>query len=237
MKICIINGSPRKGNTYKATQIFKARLENKEKIEFTEFFLPRDLPHFCCGCYNCFERSEDKCPHARYTLPMEQAMKEADAIIITSPVYVLAESGAVKAFLDHYGYMYLPHRPMEEMFSKVGMVISTTAGAGTALTIKTISKSLSYWGVKRVFKCGLRLLDKNWEDMKPKKQRKFEEKLFKKADKFYKAVREKDKLHTRIHTRFVFMMIKKMLSGCEDTHTDKKYWINKGWVNGQNKPF
>lgn len=237
MKICVIHGSPRKGNTYKATQIFIDQMRKKEKVDIAEFFLPKALPHFCCGCYNCFDKGADKCPHAQYTQPIEQAMKESDGIIVTTPVYVLAESGAVKSFLDHYGYMYLPHRPMEEMFSKVAMVISTTAGAGTGKAIKPVSRSLKFWGVKRIYSCGLNIFAKNWEDMKEEKQNKFENLIIKKADKFLRAVKNRQKLHTTVFVRLMFMFVKKMILGYEDSHTDKKYWLQKGWLTGRSRPF
>lgn len=237
MKICIINGSPRKGNTYRATQIFKEQMKKNGDIEFIEFFLPKDMPVFCCGCYNCFEKGADKCPHAQYTQPIINAIREADGIVMTSPVYVLAESGGVKAFLDHFGYIYMPHRPMEEMFSKVAMVISTTAGGGTGHAIKTISRSLNYWGVKRLQKYGLRLFAKNWDDMKSEKQQKFEKILNKKANKFYKTVENRKQLHQKLFTKFMFSIMKKMMSSYENGHLDKEYWTQKGWINGQSRPF
>lgn len=65
MRICIIHGSPRKGNTFKATEILKKEMQNNGKVKFAEYFLPKDMPHFCCGCFTCFEKGEDRCPHAQ----------------------------------------------------------------------------------------------------------------------------------------------------------------------------
>ena len=45
---------------------------------------------------------------------------EADLIILASPVYVYHVTGAMKALLDHYGYMWMAHRPEEAMFKKTG---------------------------------------------------------------------------------------------------------------------
>ena len=237
MKICVIHGSPRKGNTYKAAQIFMEQLRKNADLEIVEYYLPKALPYFCCCCNNCYDRSADQCPHARYTQPIEQTMKEADALVLTSPVYILAESGAIKSFLDHFGYLYLPHRPMEEMFSKVAMIISTTAGAGTGKTIKAISRTLKFWGVKRVYSLGLTIFAKNWEDMKAGKQVKFENIIKKKADIFLKALINRKKIPATIFVRFMFMFIKKVMRDQEDSHTDKKYWLQKGWLTDQNRPF
>ncbi len=62
------------------------------------------------------------------------AMDEADVIILASPVYVYHSTGAMKAFLDHYGYRWMVHSPEESMFKKQGVCISTAAGAGMKST-------------------------------------------------------------------------------------------------------
>ena len=56
-------------------------------------------------------------------MPVTNAMDEADVIILASPVYVYHATGAMKAFLDHYGYRWMVHRPEESMFKKQGVCI------------------------------------------------------------------------------------------------------------------
>lgn len=53
----------------------------------------------------------------------------------------------MKAFLDHYGYRWMVHRPEESMFRKQGVCISTAAGAGLKSTNKDMADSLFFWGV------------------------------------------------------------------------------------------
>lgn len=230
MRICIIHGSPRKGNTYKATQIFKEELSKNGEVEFSEFFLPNDMPHFCFGCFTCFEKGEDKCPHTKFVSPIVNAIKEADGIVLTSPVYVLGETGAMKAFLDHCAYMFMPHRPMEEMFLKTSMIISTAAGSGTNYVIKSLSRNLSFWGVKRIYKIGLRLFAKNWDSMKPEKQQKLKKSIENSAEKFYNATVKRKELPSRIYTKFLFFIMKSMIKGYPDDNYDKIYWKQKGWI-------
>ncbi|HEY8391580.1 MAG TPA: NAD(P)H-dependent oxidoreductase, partial [Capillibacterium sp.] len=43
---------------------------------------------------------------------------------------VLGMTGQLKTFLDHMGYRWLPHRPHPQMFRKIGLAVSTAAGAG-----------------------------------------------------------------------------------------------------------
>ncbi len=39
-------------------------------------------------------------------------------LFLASPVYVYHTTGAMKAFLDHYGYRWMVHSPEESMFKK-----------------------------------------------------------------------------------------------------------------------
>ena len=79
-------------------------LAEKISDDIKEFFLPKDFGEFCVGCTKCFTESETKCPHYEKLKPLTDAMDEANVIILASPVYVYHATGAMKAFLDHYGY-------------------------------------------------------------------------------------------------------------------------------------
>lgn len=47
MKIMIIYGNQRKKSTYHCVQIIKDTMKQFEEIDFTEFYLPKDMPNFC----------------------------------------------------------------------------------------------------------------------------------------------------------------------------------------------
>lgn len=55
MKIVLIHGQNHKGSSY---HIGRLLAEQFTESEVSEFFLPRDLEHFCIGCYNCIEDEE-----------------------------------------------------------------------------------------------------------------------------------------------------------------------------------
>ena len=61
MKITLIHGQNHKGSTY---HIGKLLAEQFGDSDIQEFFLPKDLEHFCMGCYQCIE-NEEKCPFYR----------------------------------------------------------------------------------------------------------------------------------------------------------------------------
>ena len=212
-------------------------LSGESALEFTEFYLPQDMPHFCSGCYNCFLKGIEKCPHFKFSGPILEAVKAADGLIISSPVYVMAESAQIKALLDHFGSIYIPHRPEELMFSKVGLVVSTTVGGGLEKAVAVIKRNLKYWGFRRVISTGFPLYALNYSEMSEKKQRRIEAKLERKAVSFFKLAERRERLSPELFTRFWFFIMKKMISGYDEDNLDKQYWLQKGWLTGGSRPF
>jgi NAD(P)H-dependent FMN reductase len=119
---------------------------------------------------SCFLNGEDTCPHASFTKPIIEAMAGADLIILTSPVYAMDVSGQMKALLDHLCFMWMSHRPDLRMFDKVGVTVSTTAGAGLGHAAKTLKNCLVFLGVKRVFPFNSRYRPQSGARL-PKKER------------------------------------------------------------------
>ena len=238
MKIVIVHGSPRKGNTYKATESFKEEMKKHGEVEFVDIFLPKDLPEFCCGCMACFLKGKEKCPHAEYTIPILEHMISADALIFTTPVFALSLSGCMKSFLDHYAYIFIVHRPRIEMFKKKAFIISSTVGAGTKNAIKTISTSLKYWGINRVYAYSFATFGDEWNNMKADKKEKIEIQIKKKAARFYKEVAS-GKMHNPYLLIRIMFLVRKMLMKKydDDSSLDKKYWVEKGWYEGVGNPF
>ena len=78
----------------------------------------------------------------------------------------------MKALLDHYGYMWMAHRPEESMFKKQGIVISTAAGAGIKSTLKDMRDSLFFWGVAKTYQFGLPVAATSYEQINDKKLKK-----------------------------------------------------------------
>ena len=86
MKIVVINGQNHKGSTWKIGNILADKLSGDQEIR--EYFLPRDLNHFCCGCYSCLEARE-RCPYWSEKAPFFEDMLAADLLIFTSPTYCM----------------------------------------------------------------------------------------------------------------------------------------------------
>lgn len=223
MKTVIIHGQSHKGSTYHSAH----SLAEKIGGELTEFFLPRDFGEFCCGCLNCFNESERKCPHYEKLAPLTEAMDEADVIILASPVYVYHATGAMKAFLDHYGYRWMVHSPDGRMFRKQGVCISTAAGAGMKSANKDMADSLFFWGVARIYRLGTGVAAADWESVSEKKKASIDRKLDKIAAKI---VRSAGRVRPGIKTKGLFMIMR-LFQKNGFNKRDVDHWKAHGWLD------
>ena len=151
MKITVIHGQGHKGITYKMTKTVLDFLAEDDD-EINEFFLPKDGPGFCVGCNTCFMKGEEFCPGADKVQPIIKSMEESEIIILDSPNYVMEMSGNMKNLMDHFAYRWITHRPHANMFKKVGLTISSSAGAPPSNTVKSMAKQLKWMGVPKVYK-------------------------------------------------------------------------------------
>lgn len=228
MKVVIIHGQSHKGSTYHIAH----QVAEKINGDIKEYFLPRDFGEFCVGCTMCFSVSETKCPHYEKLKPITDAIDEADVIILASPVYVYHATGAMKAFLDHYGYRWMVHAPEESMFKKQGVCISTAAGAGMKSTNKDMEDSLFFWGVAKRYKYGLGVAAVDWNSVSDKKRKSIDKATTRIAKKILNnAGNVKPGVKTRA---FFWMMHLAQRSGFNEK--DAKYWKEKGWT-GKIRPW
>ncbi|QNK39357.1 flavodoxin family protein [Caproicibacter fermentans] len=235
MKIAVIHGSPRRGNTLRAAELFLEALKKRGEVEADEFFLPRDLPEFCKGCAACVTRGEEFCPHRQYSGPILDSMLKADALLLTTPVYVMSASGGMKNFLDHYPFLFINHRPRPEFFRKKAFVLSTAAGGGIKSAMKPIATCIKYWGINRVYQKGFRIFALDWDSMPPEKQKKYEAEIDRCAEKFWRAVSKQDSAPT-LFVRFYFALCRWMVKKFRNSTPDYRYWQTQGWLDGK-PPF
>lgn len=228
MKTVIIHGQNHKGSTYHIAR----ELAEKLGGEITEFFLPGDFGDFCVGCCSCFEETEKKCPHYEKLAPITQALDLADVIILASPVYVYHVTGAMKAFLDHYGYRWMVHSPEESMFRKQGVCICTAAGAGMKSTLKDMEDSLFFWGVAKIYRYGIGVAATDWNSVSPKKRNAIDVATTKIAQKIAARV---GKIKPGPKTKGLFFIMRMMQRNGFNPR-DVEYWKQKGWL-GDKRPW
>ena len=223
MKIALIHGQSHKGSTY---HIAKS-LADKVGGDLQEFFLPRDFGDMCIGCTQCIMKDEKCCPHYERLAPITAAMDAADLIILDSPVYVYHVTSAMKAFLEHYGWRWMLHRPEESMFKKQMVCIATAAGGGQKNTCQDMADSGFYWGIGKIYKYGIAIRAMKWADVKPKTKEKIDRDMDKLADKI-KA--RQTKIKPGFKTRLYFFIMGRIVSMRQDS-VDYAYWKAKGWLN------
>lgn len=228
MKTVVIHGQSHRGSTYHIANELALKIGGDLK----EFFLPKDFGEFCCGCFKCILETETKCPHFEKINSITQAMDEADVIILASPVYVMHASGSMKAFLDHYGYRWMVHRPEESMFSKQGVCISTAAGAGMKSTNKDMADSLLFWGVAKIYKYGKAVSATNWQEVSEKNKNSIDKATSSIAEKIIKNY---GKEKPAMKTKFIFNIMR-LSQNKGWNEVDVNYWKAKGWL-GKDRPW
>ena len=232
MKVTVINGTEKRGVTYKLKELFLKRFGS---AEVTEFYLPKDCPAFCAGCASCFLRGEDACKDYSYINAIEKQILQADLIVFTSPAYVMHATGAMKALLDHFGYRWMPHRPAAEMSGKRAVIITQCIGSGAKSTAKDIKHSLSWWGISKigVFSSAL-MSDIVWNNLPEKKRKSLTNKIDRLARKFA-GIEYSKPAHTKLITKIKFKicrLLQKRLRKKGNIGIDNEYWNEKGWLDG-----
>lgn len=236
MKIAVIYGFSHKGSTWNTVQAVLNELDRYGTNERAEYYLPDDMPHFCRGCFTCFLKGEGVCPHAKSVQPIADALLAADVIVLSSPVYGMDVTGGMKALIDHLCYLWVSHRPAPEMFRKVGIVVTTTAGAGLSHTAKTMRNSLQFWGIKRIYTLKKVVAAMKWEEVSDKNRLATLKKAEKIAGSAVRAFRRIDKVHPPLLIRFLFAMMRGMQKKNAWNETDRAHWEKQGWLDGKS-PF
>ncbi|MDE6550121.1 MAG: flavodoxin family protein [Clostridia bacterium] len=237
MNITVINGTEKRGVTYKLKEIFLERF--KTNSEITEYYLPKDCPNFCNGCASCCLKGEQTCKDYSYVQSIEKSLLQADLIIMTSPAYVMHVSGAMKTLLDHLAYRWIPHRPAANMFGKRAVVITQCVGAGAKSTAKDIKHSLSWWGISKIgIFTGTLMDDIVWDNLSEKRRNKLSKQILQLSDKFSK-INYKKPAHTKILTKIKFgfcRLMQKKSYKINPEYTDAQYWHHQGWLD-KNRPW
>ncbi len=137
MKTIAIVGSPRKkGNTEILTRHALKAIE-EEGID-TELVSLGDVEiKPCTACMVC--EKEERCPIDDDLFAIYLRMKEADAIILASPVYFGSATASIKALMDRAGY--IGHFNGRVFTGKVGGPLVVARRAGKTFTVA----QLTYW--------------------------------------------------------------------------------------------
>lgn len=230
MKIVTLNGQNHKGSSYHIGRMIADKVSGDNEIR--EFFFPKDLNHFCAGCYKCIE-DEKACPYYEEKKVIFDAVENADLLIVTTPTYCMHVSAQLKSFLDLTFDYWMVHRPKKSMFSKRAVIVSTSAGSSPKTAMKDVEDALFNMGVPSVTKYGLAVQAMNWDGVRASKK----EKIDKATTKLARKLSTTKKPHVGIKTRFMFNMMGMMQKkGWGSSPVEKEYWEQNGWL-GKKRPW
>ena len=230
MKIVLIHGQSHQGSSCHIGRMIAEKITGEKEI--TEFFLPRDLNHFCSGCYCCID-DDSRCPYAADKRIIMGQVEMADLLIFTTPTYCMRASAPMKAFIDLTFTYWMVHRPRACMFEKRAVVVSTAAGTGTASAIKDVATALEYWGVPQIEKYGIAVQASGWEAVSAKKKAKIE----KDTDNIAANLSRAGKPRVGMKTKLLFSMMRMMQkNNWGSSSVEKEYWREKGWL-GKARPW
>lgn len=102
MKVILINGSPHKNGTTFAALSEVASTLNLEGVETEIIQIGHLAIRGCAGCYACSKLG--RCVFDDEVNEIAEKFKEADGLVVGSPVHYAAPSGAVISFLDRLFY-------------------------------------------------------------------------------------------------------------------------------------
>ena len=108
-KVLILTGSMRKGgNTDLLAQAFAEGAEKNNEVEIISVADYKVNP--CIGCNSCFTREKNECFQNDDMPVIYEKLREADTVVIASPVYFYGISAQLKAVIDRL------HTPMRDEF-------------------------------------------------------------------------------------------------------------------------
>ncbi len=114
MKAIAINGSPRK--TWNTATLLEKALEGaRAKGAETELVHLYGLSYKgCISCFSCKEiggKSYGRCQAMDELTPVLDKVKEADVLILGSPLYFHTETGEMRSFMERLLFPYLTYTP------------------------------------------------------------------------------------------------------------------------------
>ncbi len=110
MKILALNGSPtmHKGMTHILLQeMLTGAKEAGAEVE--SVFLQKKKIHYCLGCYRCWLKTPGVCVHKDDMPDLLEKVREADCVVLATPLYVDGMTAQTKTFIDRLIPLGDPH--------------------------------------------------------------------------------------------------------------------------------
>lgn len=140
MKVLMLNGSPKKdGNTARALkEMEKIFAENGVETEIIQVG-GKDI-RGCTACCYCYEHA--KCAIDDIVNETAEKLKDADGLVLASPVYYAAANGTLVSLLDRLFYSSRFDKMM-----KVGASVAVARRGGCSATFDQLNKYFTICGM------------------------------------------------------------------------------------------
>ena len=119
MKALLLNGSPRKGNTYAALEELKKGFSNINDLEISQIDTTSVAVAHCIACEYCKEHS--RCAVNDDTNAVINAVAEADILVFATPVYWWGISAQLKVVIDKF---YSQQTRLAASKKQVGLIVT-----------------------------------------------------------------------------------------------------------------
>ena len=145
MKVCIINGSPRRdGNTEEVLKPFRQRLtELGARVD--DIFLKDWRVAPCLECYACQDvQGEYGCVQKDDAEEIFRRIGACDLLVLASPIFTWYCTAEMKALMDrHYGLNKFYRSAEGQLIPKLSIALITTHGYED-FTTKSSGRSMSF---------------------------------------------------------------------------------------------
>jgi len=230
MKILICAGSYRRGgNTDRILQLITAHLKaeadrHQAALELETLHLGHLAIAPCRGCRACFDRGEDKCPLKDDFLTVKSKMRQADGLIVASPVYVDDVSGITKTWIDRLAHVC--HRP--EFAGKCAYLVTTVGSSPTRHALGTLSLALSTWGFYLAGQAGFKM-----GALMPAEEARaqFEAQAQKIARQLFQALHQRKFARPSFRALMTFKIQQQFWQKAAHDQLDYRYWSDQGWLD------
>lgn len=118
MKILLLNGSPRRGNTYTALKALKEGLTNIDASYISQIDTTSMAVAPCIACEFCKEHG--RCAVNDDTNTVINEIAEADVIIFATPVYWWGISAQLKVIIDKF---YSQEALLASLKKRIGVIV------------------------------------------------------------------------------------------------------------------
>ena len=231
VNVTVIYGTMKRANTYNCVQLLLNNLSITMSIKVTEFFLPKDLPLLYDNFKSNTTNSENLLRHLNSIAYITDSLDKSDLIILACPTLNCDITANMKLFFKNLHNKSIKNKSSSFMKNKIGLVISTSAGAGLSHSTEIMKKNLNYWGINNICKFSETFYETNWDYVTSKTKLKINKKIFKLSSKiivlYLRTYTPKTSISNRILSSKIISIVKTSHSNVLNLSYDRNHSFHR----------